>query len=101
METFVYIIAASPDGPVKIGYSKQPETRLKQLQTGHSEELHLYHTLSFERERAKLIERMMHKTLSLSRRTGEWFAIKVEDAMAELEFARIRYEEDKTLRDWL
>ena len=93
METFVYVIAARPEGPCKIGFSVNPTKRLRQLQTGHPEILRIHHVQGFEEKRAKLIERIIHRTISYKRQTGEWFDLSVEDAVAEVEFALIRYGE--------
>jgi hypothetical protein len=87
----VYIIAADDAGPVKIGFSKNPEKRLKQFQTGHPQPLRLCHSLAFEGKRAKGIERIIHQTINHLRVQGEWFGLTVADAIAELEFAMIRY----------
>jgi hypothetical protein len=91
METFVYVIAARVEGPVKIGFSNNPQKRLRQLQTGHPERLHLHHTQGFPAKRVKVMEKIIHHTISYLRQTGEWFDLSVEDAIAEVEFALIRY----------
>ena len=48
----VYLIsyADSLDGPIKIGYSHHPPTRLKQLQTGSSRQLSIYGNLALKDE---------------------------------------------------
>lgn len=98
---FIYVIASDPAGPCKIGYASKPERRLRQLQTGHPERLELFHTQPFERPRAKLIERILHKTLKFRREQGEWFAIDVKTAIAEIDFVLIRYGEEVNLHNYL
>lgn len=98
MSTYIYVIAARLEGPVKIGFSANPERRLRQLQTGHAEALILHHTQAFEPKRAKLIERIIHKTIKHLRCHGEWFNIDVRTAIAEVTFALIRYEDDPNPR---
>jgi hypothetical protein len=93
MQTFIYVIAADTDGPVKIGFSKNPDKRLRQLQTGFPETLVLHHVQPFEPGRAKLVEKLIHKAVAYKRTKGEWFAISVEDAVCEIAFAQIRYDE--------
>lgn len=101
MEIFIYVIAADLKGPVKIGFSKHPEKRLRELQTGVPTPLTLHHVQAFEAPRAKLIEKMLHKTLRIQRQKGEWFKLSVEEAILEVEFATIRYGEDPILRHLL
>ncbi len=86
METYLYVIAESYEGPVKIGYSAQPEKRLKQLQTGASTKLNLCYQQSVKNNEAKRIERMIHKTLGYKRSHGEWFNLSVEEAIIEVQF---------------
>lgn len=54
---YVYVIQGDPDTPVKIGYAKNPLTRLAELQTGNPQELRLravvpagkdFHTYPFD-----------------------------------------------------
>ncbi len=100
--TFVYVIAPGPDGPCKIGFSMQPEKRLRELQTGHPQKLTLYHVQEFgDASRASLMERIIHKTISYKRASGEWFNVPVEHAISEVEFALIRYGDERNLRDYL
>lgn len=101
MTIHIYVIAAHKEGPVKIGFSADPEERLKQLQTGHPEPLTLYYSLSFEKKQAKLMERIIHKTIKLHRTHGEWFDISVDSAIAEVDFALIRYGDEINLRTYL
>lgn len=79
----LYVIGANPLGPLKIGISLNPEGRLKQLQTGHPEKLHLFATgtASFtcgytkEPVRDSTAERFIHSYLGDRRQVGEWFDI--------------------------
>lgn len=97
MITYIYVIASTPEGPSKIGLSKNPKRRLRQLQTAHPEILHLFHEEEFEAGRARLIEECIHKTIRHKRSVGEWFSIGVEEAKHEIIFAKIRYEDDGNL----
>lgn len=91
---YVYLIAASPEGPCKIGVSSDPRRRLRQLQTAHPEKLQLWHQEPYDGARADLVEAMVHRTLSHKRTRGEWFSITVEDGILELKFATI-WSDDK------
>ncbi|RYD62476.1 MAG: hypothetical protein EOP83_14485 [Verrucomicrobiaceae bacterium] len=101
MISFIYVISARPEGPCKIGLSLTPEKRLRQLQTGHPERLHLYHTMEVDTPKVALLEKIIHKTIRYKRTHGEWFDLSVTDAVAEVEFAMIRYGDEGNLRNFL
>lgn len=73
---FVYFIQSIDGGPVKIGYSKDPESRARNLQT--AEELVVLATLPGS---YKLEADLHHKYASI-RMNGEWF----QDAPELMEF---------------
>lgn len=87
--TFVYAIASAKSGPVKIGYSQDPQERLKQLQTGNPERLHILAVIRFKEDYlAKIAEGLIIEFLSPRRTTpkGEFFQIHTETAYRILEF---------------
>lgn len=99
-KSFIYMITDTSDH-VKIGISKNPHKRLKQLQTGHPEILTLYFTEEFECERNHLlkIEKLIHNQIGIQnfKKRGEWFNIpkdKLEEIKDLISFCRIRYEDD-------
>lgn len=63
----IYFIQANEY--IKIGYSKDPQTRLKELQTGNPIKLKLLFTIpgSFEHEKS------FHEIFHAQRAKGEWF----------------------------
>lgn len=61
---------------IKIGYSKDPQKRLKQLQTGHPKKLGLEGWKVCEtEEEARAIEHSIHKFFEKNRTNGEWFKL--------------------------
>lgn len=99
---YIYMIT-DEDGCVKIGISRDPNKRLKQLQTGHASKLSLYHTEEFNCTRNHLlkIEKLLHREISNSHKkaNGEWFKIsgpELESTKLIVIFFRIRYEDDTT-----
>lgn len=66
MKQFVYFIQRSNDGPIKIGKSKNPESRVNQLQLASVEPLRLLGVLSDE-------EKRIHDLFLDHRISGEWF----------------------------
>ena len=84
---------------VKVGVSRNPEKRVKQLQTGNSDSLFLLFTEEFECSRKDLlqIESKLHRGLShiCSKKTGEWFEVdttNIEKIKNAVIWHRIRYD---------
>lgn len=91
---FIYVIASREEGPCKIGFAKSPESRLRQLQTGHPERLTLWFTQEIKHENVRRVEKIIHESVKFDRSTGEWFRIDVAAAIAEVTFAAIRHDPD-------
>lgn len=82
--SFLYVIAASEIGPVKLGLSIQPEKRVRQLQTGSALPLKIFHTEEIDDALVKAAESALHRLLSHRRLKGEWFDLTVEQAISEV-----------------
>jgi hypothetical protein len=67
----LYIIQSDKTGDLKIGRSKNPQQRLKQLQTGAPHKLKLLVIV----ENKGGLEKQLHRRLSKykNRKNGEWF----------------------------
>lgn len=77
--SFVYIIQHGSRGPYKIGKADNPQTRLKELQIGNPVELRLVASIYFQTEnRARAVERQLHRMYSRARIRGEWFRQDIE-----------------------
>lgn len=85
-ETYIYVIGASEEGPVKIGYSADPSVRVRKLQTGHVEKLRIFYTQAVSENAVRKAERQIHTTIGYLRIRGEWFNLSVNDAIAEVQF---------------
>lgn len=76
---YVYIIR-SGDGvrqPVKIGMADDPKKRIKTLQTGNPNQLHLVMIIECNsRRHARLLESTLHNHLCGVNVLGEWYKIK-------------------------
>lgn len=71
-ELFIYIIREKDSGNIKIGISRNPEARLKQLQTGNSQPLEL---VSFRSAENRFVdERALHNDAEDFHLRGEWFS---------------------------
>jgi hypothetical protein len=68
---YVYLIQSLEDGYYKIGVSKHPNKRIKELNTGNASPLKLVEI--FQSEQAHKIERILQNRLTPFRKTGEWF----------------------------
>jgi len=72
---YVYLIQSLEDSRYKIGVSKNPQKRMKQLQTGNSSELKLIE--SYPSELAYQIEKTLQRRYSYLKREGEWFEMSI------------------------
>ena len=76
----VYFIIEQPfNGLVKIGFSKNPEQRLKQLQTGACHPLRIYRMIPTG---TRALETVLHKQYQEYRRQGEWFELTLDQVDA-------------------
>lgn len=66
---YIYFVQGLCGGAIKIGYSKQPDVRLKDLQTGYPDTL----TILFMLPGDETIEHGLHKEFEFCRLKGEWF----------------------------
>jgi len=94
--SYIYIIGCDRP-PYKVGISKYPEKRLKQLQTGHPRKLYIHSLTETDSLKTREIESIIHKTLKFQNTNGEWFDVDLDDLMAEINFAMIRYYNDPIL----
>jgi len=90
---FVYLIKNTEDDTYKIGIAKQPNQRLKQLQTGNSAELIIIET--YQTDISSKIEKVLHRNYGTSRKCGEWFTLSLVD---ELDFIKRCEEIEKSIR---
>ena len=93
---YIYVIGTDQP-PYKVGIAKNPEQRLKTLQTGHPQPLRIIHKIPTDASRTRLLEAVMHRNMRQHRQTGEWFDMPLDKLLNEVQFAIIRYEDDPTL----
>lgn len=70
-DSYVYFVEAKNLGLVKIGFSKDPSKRLKDLQTGSPDELEGLFTFPGTKQKEKELHRKLHRF----RVRGEWFKL--------------------------
>lgn len=75
---YIYLIGNSER--FKIGFSKNPEHRLKTLQTGNSENLILYKKYHSPKFYLK-IEKALHFTYGHQNYNNEWFSLTIDEAL--------------------
>lgn len=92
---YIYVIGTNEQ--VKIGYSKHPNKRLKQLQTGNMNKLQLFYQEEMDESKIKIIESLIHRDLKSKKSCGEWFNISPQEAINTVKFAKIRYDSDDSL----
>ena len=98
---YIYVISDN-NGCMKIGIAKDPNKRLRQLQTGHPTKLDILFTEEFYCRRSHLlkIEKLIHKNIKCiaPRMKGEWFEIHMEDLekiKRIITMHRIQYEDNE------
>jgi hypothetical protein len=79
----VYLFRGN-DGMYKIGTSYHPKKRIKQVQTGNSDQLELIH--EYESSNALLIETTLHNIYVYGRKKGEWFDMSIIEEVHFLEY---------------
>lgn len=89
---YIYLIQSLENGYYKIGVSKHPQKRMKQLQTGNSSQLKLIET--YLSNRAHQIEKTIQRRFSHNRMEGEWFELSIEN---EINFVNECKQIDETL----
>lgn len=75
---FIYLLKQENESKYKIGTSKNPEKRIRTLQTGNSDKIVLvnkYKSLKFY----KKIEYALHNQYSHLKSNGEWFDLTLEE----------------------
>ena len=96
---FLYVIGAVEDGPVKLGFSADPDRRVNELQTGHCHALRVYHAEPVCPDKVRLFERLLHRDMRYQRARGEWYNLTVEEAIAQVRFTLIQYDAVDDLAD--
>lgn len=87
--TSVYVIASGDY--VKIGYSVNPQTRLKGISSGMPEKPYLAGSRSFsDLATARYVEQALHWRFRANRTHGEWFRVAAQEACSALRGARAR-----------
>ena len=79
---YIYLIQSIENGYYKIGVSKHPKKRVKQLQTGNSSELKLIET--YQSEYAHKVERTLQRRYSYLKKEGEWFDLSIKEDVSFL-----------------
>ena len=74
---YIYLIQSLEEGYYKIGISKNPNKRIKQLNTGNSSLLKLVN--SYQTDYAEKIEGTLHRKYSHLHKHGEWFDLSIEN----------------------
>lgn len=74
------------DSQYKIGVSKDPKKRAKELQTGNSEIIEV--VAEFPTEKAYLIETILHNRYSYLNEHGEWYNLSLKEEVEFIETCR-------------
>lgn len=83
----LYFIQSDVTGMIKIGRSKDPQRRLKQLQTGNANKLKIiacFNGLGWR-------EKLLHESLKDWSKEGEWFDYKCVGSIPDDLYEKIKY----------
>lgn len=81
---YVYVMLVNDT--IKIGYSKNPEARRKELQTSNANEVICVGLLKTDRQwAAKVVEKQYHKVFKGDRMNGEWFKAAILESVLDYE----------------
>ena len=89
-KSFIYVIGDNAS-PYKIGFTKDPNKRLKSLQTGNPSKLNMLYKQEINESETKFIEKQIHNVLKRKQVSGEWFDITLEDAILEVKYAVMKH----------
>lgn len=85
LPTYIYVIGRK-QGPVKVGISNAPGSRLGSIQTGCPFKLELLFAVEAKsRDKAIKHERTFHQVYAKQRLSGEWFDLEAELAIEGVE----------------
>ena len=87
--TYTYILHRHNSEEYKIGMSRHPLNRIRQLQTGNGEKLILVGCFHSDR----YLEKRLHRMLGLDRRQGEWFCLDDNKIRFVINYLKDRYEQ--------
>lgn len=76
----IYLIQSIENSYYKIGVSKNPKKRIKELQTGNSSKLKLVE--SYPSQYAHKIEKTLQRRYNHLRKEGEWFDFSLLDGVS-------------------
>lgn len=85
--TFIYLISNN-NNSIKIGHSKNPLKRIKQLQTGNDNKL----TLLLVCYADIYLEKRLHKMFLFHKKYGEWFTVSTEQLNFIIQYLLERYD---------
>lgn len=79
----IYLIKSLNEGVYKIGVSKNPSKRLKEVQTGNPSPVEIVQL--YETNNAYKIEKALHNRYSHFNTHGEWFELSIKEEVSFLE----------------
>jgi hypothetical protein len=89
--TYLYAIGTT-GSQQKVGYSTDPDRRMKKLQTGNPETLQVHYRFQIDPTRAKAFEKHFHIQYNHRRILGEWFDMTVDEVIGLMQHHEIMME---------
>lgn len=84
---YIYLINSEGTNKYKIGIAKNPNERVKQLQTGNSEKLEIVEI--YKSKYASKIEKNFHRRYNYTSLLGEWFIFNEKEETKFIEMCKL------------
>jgi len=92
---YIYLINETNTNNYKIGYAKDVNKRIKQLQTSNSNKLNIINTYKIKNtSKWTKLEIMIHNHYKFKRLNGEWFNLEYNDT---IDFISVCEQKDKII----
>src|ERR1035437_7980310 len=79
---YIYLIQSLENSYYKIGVSKSPNLRIKQLNTGNPELIKLIEV--YQSDIAYKVEKVLHRRYAYARKKNEWFNLSLKEEVSFL-----------------
>ena len=97
-ESYLYIIGVEDKSQIKIGFSNNPEKRLKTLSTARADTLILHFKSDpIPTSRIRMLETIVHRKLS-GKIKREWYSTDYDEVVRRINFTTMSYDNENAAR---
>lgn len=88
---YVYIMSEEGTDFYRIGVSNWPKKRLESLKTGNPREITVIYARNFDKQRAKIVESLLHDQFSDFMALDGWFKLSDEKLNEAIRILNVQY----------